>query len=352
MNRGIYFFSALLTIFFLLLTIATLLASYISANEFLSHFSIFVVFFPVLFVADLLLLLHWAINGKFRMALVVFLVISASIPSIANIFSFKPDFETQNNNGGVNILSFNVKFFNFSNEQCRKVLNYVNATKADIVCMQEFGYYLSGKLSLEFITGMLASYPYMHISTGSGTPKGLQKHVVTFSKHKIIRRNEIDLQSDYHRAIETYILAGRDTLRVVNCYLESNKLTVDEKNLYGNGDGQLQSIYRKLARASIVRCRQAERVAEAVGDSPEATIVCGDMNDVPNSKSYKLIRGNMNDSFLSLRRGFGYTFHEGIYNYRIDYIFASKDLELLNFSLDKQNLSDHYPILLHFDFKE
>ena len=79
------------------------------------------------------------------------------------------------------------------------------------------------------------------------------------------------------------------------------------------------------------------------------SIVCGDMNDVPSSFVYRRLRGDYNDAFLSMGKGLGNTFHEGIYNFRIDYIFFNKFVDALFFSVDKINKSDHYPILFKFE---
>ena len=45
----------------------------------------------------------------------------------------------------------------------------------------------------------------------------------------------------------------------------------------------------------------------------------------------------------------GYTFHEGLYKFRIDYIFISDNIKPCEFSIDKQPMSDHYPIQLTVD---
>lgn len=326
-----------------ILTLLATVSAYAPASAFFSALSVFVVFFPILIAMDVLLFLHWLFNGKFLMSLAIAAVLILSLPQLLHIVSLSPELESRENDGGIKILSCNVKFFGFSEEECDTTLAYLNASGADILCLQEFGYYTGKQPSLGRIKSKLKQYPYMHISKGSGTPKGIQKHIVTFSKFRMAGKKEIDLMSPYHRAIVSDIIVNEDTLHVFNCYLESNKLTQDEKQFYD--DASLQNIFKKLSDASVKRNAQAEIISRTIGQSPEHTIICGDFNDVPNSKTYNLLRGNTNDAFLSLRRGLGITFHEGIYNFRIDYIFASQDVELLNFSLDKQDISDHYPIM-------
>lgn len=347
MKAAINIIVGIITVAMELLTLLTIIAAYIPASVFLAAFSIFVIFFPAIIIINILLLLHWIFNGKVWISLSLVMILLLSMPQISHIISLSPEIKCSESSNGIKLLSCNVKFFGFSDEECEQTLKYINSSDADIVCLQEFGYYIDKQPTLQSIKSRLKKYQYVHISEGTGTPKGIQKHVVTFSKYKIIQKEEIDLSSPYHRALVSYIKIGNDTLRLFNCYLESNKLTQDEKQL--DNDESIQNIFKKLSNASVKRWEQTNKIVEQIGSTPTKTIVCGDFNDVPNSRTYTMLRGNMNDSFISLRRGLGITFHENIYNFRIDYIFASKDIKLLNFILDRQDISDHYPIIAAFD---
>lgn len=347
MKAAINIIVGIITVAMELLTLLTIIAAYIPASEIFAAFSIFVIFFPAILIINILLLLHWIFSGKVWMSLSLIIVLLLSLPQVSHIVSLSPDIKCSESSNGIKLLSCNVKFFGFSNDDCEQTLKYINSSGADIVCMQEFGYYKNKQPTFQSIKSRLRKYPYIHISEGTGTPKGIQKHVVTFSKYKIIQKKEIDLMSPYHSALVSYIKIGDDTLRLFNCYLESNKLTPDEKQL--DDEESLQNIFKKISNASAKRWEQAKKIVDEIGSEQKNTIVCGDLNDVPNSRTYNVLRGNMNDAFISLRRGLGITFHENIYNFRIDYIFASKDIRLLNFTLDRQDISDHYPIIAAFD---
>ena len=180
----------------------------------------------------------------------------------------------------------------------------------------------------------------------------MKKGIATFSKYPILKKEKIDFNSANHGAINSYIKIKKDTLQVINCYLESNRLTYKDKNITKwekekEGE-QIKHIYNKLSDAANKRRKQAETVV-ASKENNMASIVCGDMNDVPSSFVYRELRGNYNDAFLSLGKGFGNTFHEGIYNFRIDYIFFNNFVNGHLFSVEKINKSDHYPILFKFE---
>ncbi|MEZ5028200.1 MAG: endonuclease/exonuclease/phosphatase family protein [Ferruginibacter sp.] len=89
-----------------------------------------------------------------------------------------------------------------------------------------------------------------------------------------------------------------------------------------------------------------------IKQSPYPVIVCGDMNDVPNSYTYFTVKDDLQDAFLKKSGGLGRTFRYISPTLRIDYILADKKFEVENFSKIKVPYSDHYPILADIAFKE
>ena len=232
-------------------------------------------------------------------------------------------------------------------------MDYIKYCNADIICIQEFACTnsLTDKFSLAAIRLSLYKYPYTHIEFLSSN-KNMKKGIATFSKYPIIKKEQIDFNSKSHSAINSYIKIGRDTLQVLNCYLESNRLTTKDKDItkWEKENDPIKNIYNKLSKAANERRKQADMVVSKKNENLPS-IVCGDMNDVPSSYVYRRLRGDYKDAFLSLGKGLGNTFHEGIYNFRIDYIFFNTFVDGHLFSVDKINKSDHYPILFKFKFE-
>ena len=186
----------------------------------------------------------------------------------------------------------------------------------------------------------------------------MSKGIATFSKYPILEQRSIKFDVPYHGAIISTINIKGKVYNVVNCYLKSNQLTEQEKDLvidYTNSKpkdksakGIISRVYNKLVTASLERCNEAEKVALEVDKINRNMIVCGDMNDIPASYVYRTMKSHLNDSFLLMSSfpNTGYTFHEGLYKFRIDYIFISDNIKPCEFSIDKQPMSDHYPIQL------
>ncbi len=116
----------------------------------------------------------------------------------------------------------------------------------------------------------------------------------------------------------------------------------DQKDILQNTKG----LFGKVRRAMMLRKGQAEIIQEMVSNDTHPTIFTGDFNDVPNSYAYATIKGDkFQDVFLEKGFGIGRTFNDISPTLRIDYLFATKDFEVLQFNRIARNLSDHYMLV-------
>lgn len=319
------------------------------SNPISSYIGNFSIAFPYVFASLLIVFFISLIKFSPKSLIICLVGVACSIPNLLRTFSFSPEIETKNTEKSISLLSYNVHFFNFFKPD--NALDYIKYCNADIICIQEFACSknLLDKFSLAAIRLNLYKYPYSHIEFLSSN-KNMKKGIATFSKYPIIKKEQIDFNSKNHNAINSYVKVGRDTLQVINCYLESNRLTTEDKDItkWEKENDPIKNIYNKLSRAANERRKQADLIVSKKNENIPS-IVCGDMNDVPSSYVYRRLRGDYKDAFLSLGKGLGNTFHEGIYNFRIDYIFFNNFVEPHLFSVDKIEKSDHYPILFKFE---
>lgn len=314
-----------------------------------SYIGNFSIAFPYILASLVIVFFVSLVRISPKSLIICLLGIVCSIPNLLRTFSFSPEIESKNTEKSISLLSYNVHFFNFFKPD--NAMDYIKYCDADIICIQEFtcSRELMDKFSLAAIRLSLYKYPYSHIEFLGGN-KNMKKGIATFSKYPIIKKEKIDLSSNNHGAINSYIKIKKDTLQVINCYLESNRLTTEDKDItkWEKENDPIKNIYNKLSRAANERRKQADLVVSKKNENIPS-IVCGDMNDVPSSYVYRRLRGDYEDAFLSLGKGLGNTFHEGIYNFRIDYIFFNNFVEPHLFSVDKIEKSDHYPILFKFE---
>jgi endonuclease/exonuclease/phosphatase family metal-dependent hydrolase len=151
------------------------------------------------------------------------------------------------------------------------------------------------------------------------------------------------------------ILTGKDTIRIGAFHMESYGFVQrdyeDLAKIRNQEDEDLRAsrhIFGKMRYAFQRRGKQADLISGKVGESPFPVILCGDLNDVPASYSYRIVKGALDDAFLEKGAGLGKTFVSGrsrlltwLPTLRIDYIFTDRRLPVHQFTRTTGGLSDH-----------
>jgi len=101
---------------------------------------------------------------------------------------------------------------------------------------------------------------------------------------------------------------------------------------------------------SATRARQSEVISGLLADDPRPRLLMGDLNDLPDSLSVRLLRRELTDAFVASGRGPGETFpmpRPFSMAVRLDYVLASQAFLPLCSEVLRVNASDHYPLLAH-----
>ncbi|MGH2563331.1 MAG: endonuclease/exonuclease/phosphatase family protein, partial [Ginsengibacter sp.] len=159
--------------------------------------------------------------------------------------------------------------------------------------------------------------------------------------------------------IHADIKVNEDTIRVYTTHLQSlqfrksdyDKISSIERVEKDSLIIKSRSIGSKLKKGIVYRSVQARIVKDELKKSIHPSLLCGDMNDVPNSYTYSTVRGNMQDAFLKKGWGIGRTFTGLSPTLRIDYIFADKNFQIMQFNRFVKNLSDHYMLVADIELK-
>lgn len=315
----------------------------------------FALVFPIILFFNIGFVILWLIFRKWYFLFSLALLVLA-YPKIKIAFPINIKTEVKEVSANTfSIMTYNTMYLGrqrkHTEKSPNKVIQHILDNDADIVCLQEFIVAANG-LTEENVTKALKKYPYKHIYY-KNKGKSQKSGVATFSKYPIIKKENLDIPSRVNSAVFSDIVIGKDTIRLINCHLESNKLTEKDKsmpsNLRKNFDVESFSnvtlhLSRKLGTAYKTRAKQADVIAGCVKKSPYKVMVCGDFNDVPLSYAYTKIRGNLQDAFETMGFGVGTTFHENFYNFRIDYILYDQNFIPLQFEREKVDYSDHYPL--------
>jgi len=351
----------IINIFFILCVLFALWGSSVSPERFLLP-AYFILVLPVLLIINLLFVLFWLAIRKWYFLLSLVLLL-ATYPRTKAVFplNFRA-MPTEFPEGSFSIMTYNTHALGSAHRlpsiSENRVIQHILEKDPDIVVIQEF--VSSAWFTEKKIFETFKRFPYRHIHYGNDR-SAWKWGVATFSKFPIIHRETIDIPTFVNSAIFSDIVIGNDTIRLFNLHLESNLLTESDLKMplelrenFSVGDLTQTTLHlsRKLGTAYRTRAQQADIIAEEIRNSPHPVIVAGDLNDVPLSYVYTRIRGNMQDVFVSLGRGFGITFSEKIYHFRIDYILADENFIPLFFKRDRVKYSDHYPLTAVLKFRE
>ncbi|WP_075590363.1 endonuclease/exonuclease/phosphatase family protein [Labilibacter marinus] len=320
--------------------------------------------FPLLWVVNVLFVIHWAIKRRKR---IVFSLAALALTWTlwSSVFNFnlgkKADIKELDN--PVTVMSYNVRMFDKyvwtgDKETPQKIYQFIKDQNPDILCIQEF--YINNKnnqYSENNILSQFKQFKYKNLEYNIETKSGKKYGLATFSKYPIIDKKPLLFKNTTNFSTQTDIDVNGTKIRVFNNHLESIRLqrenykfidTLEFKNDEATRRG-LYDIFKKLNIAFEHRATQAETIGRHIENSPYPSVVCGDFNDTPVSYVYRKVKGELKDAFKESGSGLGGTYNGNLPSFRIDFIFHDEDFKSYNYEKFKVDYSDHYPILTTID---
>ncbi len=290
---------------------------------------------PLLVFFNLLFLTYWLLKRKRQLWLSAFVLVLGFF-CLGNFFRFKLA-EEEVKEGDLGIMSYNVRGFNkydLLNDPTAegRIMEFISSEAPDILCIQEFSRIKDRQLK--------KMYPFKFITVHkSGEKRSIQ---AIYSKYSMINSGSLDFPDSGNNAIFADIVVNKDTLRIYNLHLESHKIIPSVSRLSNEPKGRL---LKRLGRSFAKQGTQAQMVREHMEATSYRKIVCGDFNNTQFSNVYKVIKGDMNDSFSEQGIGYGRTFNFRYYPVRIDFILVDGAFEITAHKNFDIKLSDHFPVM-------
>ena len=263
-------------------------------------------------------------------------------------FFFNPfiEFSSEGNpdkfNNTLSVLSYNVRLFNAYEKNPSKdvseIIEELLTTKQpDVVCIQE--YYRDSILRF-------TDYPYQYIHFKKTVNKKgkVKEHVLghaILSKFPLINKGAFDFNRTSNNSIYADVVKGKDTIRIYNLHLESLRISPKVSFLQ---EVDKDKILKRLSNGFIGQQEHMAQILDHKAETPYPVLLCGDLNNTPFSYVYRKIEKGMKDAFVEKGNGLGTTYLFDSYPMRIDYVFASEEIEVLKFETIKKTFSDHYPV--------
>lgn len=226
------------------------------------------------------------------------------------------------------------------------IIRYLQQSGADIICLQEA---YAGRTRQELDQEM------QHLGYTVIPSIGGHDMEHAYSKVPVLKSERVAIESDTNGAMAYWLKTGEDTLCLINCHLESNHLTAEDKDVYHdmldslNNRNRVESgarlLIKKLSVASARRGLQVDSIRKFYKKEGISVIVCGDFNDSPISYTCRRFSKDLNSAFVQSGNGPGISYNQKGFWFRIDHIFCSEDWQTYATKIDKSiDASDHYPL--------
>ena len=303
---------------------------------------------------------------KPRRALISVIAILLAFNPIRNIipFHFSSSFTKEKTVNSLRIMTWNVAQFNVMEDKKHpeiksRMIDVINQNEPDIACFQEMVAEDSTVKDHGHIDEFLEKLNFKNYFYSYNVKEDFWGYahfgIIIFSKYPIINKQTVSFYPNDYNSIFQYVdvVKEEDTIRVFNIHLQSlrfskNNLKYIDKPIIEDENAAIKeskNIISKFKKGFLRRQVQAERIRAEMDKSPYPVIVTGDFNDVPNSYAYHTIGNNMKNVFVEKGRGLGRSFSGISPVLRIDNIFADKKMNVLQYTLIKKKLSDHFPII-------
>ncbi len=340
MQRIIVFINGIIAV----ATLLSYLAGYVNPQT-IGVLPIFGLLYPLLFIINLFFVLFWLLaNPKYiTISILVLLLGFNHVPRHVGI---KSPSSTEKSKKALNIFSMNInlgtklhdKNQSKQKEKQDKFLKHTDIMNMDIICLQE---------AHRFPKDLFASwFPDWETTAKLGVID------IIYSKYPIIDRGEIKLKFAGFYCTWADIKAPSQTIRVYSVHLHSNKVTSQTKKILNQNGledkdawSDIKYIFSSYNQASKIRVEEFKLIRDHYLKSPYPVILCGDLNDTPESYVYHQITKDLNDTFCESGSGLGYSYAGKIPMLRIDYMFVDKSLKVSKNHVLHRKYSDHFPII-------
>lgn len=309
------------------------LVPYISPKTF-PQFSLLSLVISALIIINILFSIYWIIKLKkqFLLSTLVLLIGFKSVNSFYQVAEKKVLL-----NDDLKIMSYNVRLFNIykwkkegKDETIKLVKDFISEKDPDVICFQEF------------LTAYEVDFDYKYKFVNNNPNKDISYFgQAIYSKYRIINSGSLDFNSVANNAVFVDIIKEKDTIRIYNVHLESQKIQLDKENF---GEKNSEKLLKRLQNNFKKQAEQAEQLVAHEKQTNHKTIICGDFNNTAFSWVYNKIKGIKNDAFVEAGKGLGKSY-DYFFPARIDFILTDKQFEINNFKTYDIKYSDHFPIM-------
>lgn len=278
-------------------------------------------------------------------------------------FRIGSSFVSKKDSSQIRVMSWNVEHFDILEhkthpEKKQEMIDLINEMSPDVACFQEMVASDSALKAINYLPDFVSQlqmkgYYYSYNKKLDFDSKH-RFGIIVFSKLPIVRKETISLDPKNYNSIFQYVdvVKNKDTIRVFNIHLQSlkfsadNILYIEDPTMTSERDlEKSKNVLAKFKVGFLKRKKQSDFIKNVMNQSPYPMVVCGDLNDVPNSYAYNTVGKGLDNAFAKKGSGIGKTFDGISPTLRIDNIFCSPSLRVHQCTTGKKRLSDHFPVV-------
>lgn len=328
----------ILNIILIILTLVSLLASYISPLTFdFPH--LISLFLPWFWAADLLFVVFWLCvwDKRWRWSLICLII---SIPWMTRFVGFH--FKQTAQPDQINVITFN----SMSIFDKNPIEEYINKWEKELLCNI-------------FCFQEISESRFIDIQKTLSDYNAFFNHgKLILTKFPMADRGQIRFERSLIGCIWADILVGDQINRIYNMHLQSNQVSREAESIILEVGvqktrtlGRMKVMFNNYRNSTRIRVDQAQTLMEHILDSPHPVILCGDLNDTPFSYTYMTFSNHLRDHFKIKGLGIGTTYAGIIPGLKIDYIFADENFNVTEHRILREQPSDHFPVLSRMKLK-
>lgn len=366
-----------LTIFITVLYLASCVTPYISPERFTPAAMLSLAYLPLLITYTVLIAVWFFVRKRISLLLFILLFTGyKNMHATVGTNVFRSPWKWEKDTGVLRVMCWNINYLgdpwivnDTPGNIRRQMLEYIAQIQPDILCVQDFTDIEEITVKSTFRKNLAEVYRYgkfiQHSFPFSFDWNG-NNYRGRFGAAIFSRLPATDTGSfingghrpDERSAYVDVKMNGK-TLRLYAAHLSSMQLwpsTTGEAGLrYFEGDNtkeRTSATISKLNYYGRVHAKEATNIKEQLNKSPYPFLFSGDLNSVPSSYVYHTLKKNLRDAFLDNDYGIGGTYNRVFPKLRIDVLFHSKDIEVVQYTRPATDLSDHYPIIADIRWKK
>lgn len=315
---------------------------------------------PYLAILSAILIIAWLCGGRFIFAAIGAFLLFIPSSHILTAVPFGHSRSAADDSRTFSIMSWNV----IHTEDLRnpdfptnRAVEYMLSSGADIITLAELNDFSATELKKatpEQRDSLFAIYPYK--GGGNNTDiKILSKYPVKEIPVETSITNRHPFSFFSVKMPQGEITVAMVHLHSYNLTDEERQVVTDIKSINSAKSSVKEfkgSIFAKMRTAFRLRGEEAAELRAQINKTEGPLIVCGDFNDVPDSWTYRLVRGeDMHDAYIETNFGPAITYNLHLFYFHIDQMLYRGDLKALSLRIGKIKTSDHYPLIGTFEIK-